>query len=170
MNLLSYPAKQRGGEVFSPLLESIERLNRGGVEMKKSLAPLLIFCSLIFLMGMGEIGGTAPVDKIPVPNKNFTARIVDSQGVETHLSQFSYEGKVFLVGKRGGATVTIPFEKISQLQLQGREGNDLLAKVSLRDQKSIEIKMAKRAKFFGQAEFGTFQIEVKDLRSINFHP
>jgi len=138
--------------------------------MKKYLAPCLIFSSLIFLLGMGELGGTAPTDKIPVPDKNFTARVVDSQGIETTLSKFSYEGKVFLVGNRGSATVTIPFEKISQLQFQGLEGSEALAKVSLRDQKSIEIKVAKRAKFYGKAEFGTFQIEIKDLRSINFHP
>jgi hypothetical protein len=119
---------------------------------------------------MGELGGTAPVDKIPAPDKNFTARVVDRQGIESTLSKVSYEGKVFLVGNRGSATVTIPFEKISQLQLQSLEGSEVLAKVFLRDQKSIEIKVAKRAKFYGKAEFGTFQIEMKDLRSINFQP
>jgi hypothetical protein len=138
--------------------------------MKKSLAPFFIFSSLIFLMGMGELGGTAPVDKIPAPDKNFKARVVDSQGLETALSRVSYEGKVFLVGKLGSATVTIPFEKISQLRFQNGEGNEALVKVSLRDQKSMEIKVAKHAKFYGQAEFGTFQIEMKDLRSINFPP
>ncbi len=138
--------------------------------MKKYLAPFFIFSSLIFLLGMGELGGTAPVDKIPAPDKNFTARVVDRQGIESTLSKVSYEGKVFLVGNRGSAMVTIPFEKISQLQFQSLEGSEALAKVSLRDQKSIEIKVAKRAKFYGKAEFGTFQIEMKDLRSINFHP
>ena len=33
-----------------------------------------------------------------------------------------------------------------------------------------EIKVAKRARFYGIAEFGTFQVEMKDVRSINFHP
>jgi hypothetical protein len=138
--------------------------------MQKYLAPFFIFSSLIFLLGMGELGGTAPVDKIPAPDKNFTARVVDRQGVETTLSAVSYEGKVFLIGTRGSATVTIPFEKISQLQLQSLEGSEVLAKVFLRDQKSIEIKVGKRTKFYGNAEFGTFQIEMKDLRSINFQP
>ena len=138
--------------------------------MKKYLAPLFIFSSLIFLLGMGELGGTAPVDKIPAPDKNFTARVVDRQGIETALSKVSYEGNVFLIGNRGSAAVTIPFEKISQLQLQSLEGSEVLAKVFLRDQKSIEIKVGKRTKFYGNAEFGTFQIEMKDLRSINFQP
>ena len=138
--------------------------------MKKYLAPFFIFSLLIFLMGMGELGGTAPVDKIPVPDKNFTARVVDRQGVETALSNLSCEGKVFLAGNRGRATVTIPFEKISQIQFQNPEGSEVPVKVFLQDQKPIEIKVAKRAKFYGKAEFGTFQIEMKDLRSINFQP
>ena len=118
--------------------------------MKKYLAPLFIFSSLIFLLGMGELGGTAPVDKIPAPDKNFTARVVDRQGIETALSKVSYEGNVFLIGNRGSAAVTIPFEKISQLQLQSLEGSEVLVKVFLRDQKSVEIKVAKRAKFMAK--------------------
>ncbi|MBI5968321.1 MAG: hypothetical protein HY882_10760, partial [Deltaproteobacteria bacterium] len=72
--------------------------------------------------------------------------------------------------KRGSATVSIPFGKISHVQLQNQEGSETLAKVSLRDQKSIEVRLDKRSKFYGQAEFGTFQIETKDLKSISFHP
>jgi len=142
----------------------------GGAEMKKYIASMIIFSSLVFLMGMGELGGTAPVDKIPAPEKNFTASVVDRQGVQTTLSQFSQEGKVYLAAKRGSATISIPFGKISHVQLQNQEGSEISAKVSLRDQqKSIEVRLDKRSKFYGQAEFGTFQIESKDLKSISFH-
>ncbi|MBI5969253.1 MAG: hypothetical protein HY882_15515, partial [Deltaproteobacteria bacterium] len=64
--------------------------------MKKHLASMIIFSSLLFLMGMGELGGTAPLDKIPAPEKNFTASVVDRQGIQTTLAQFSQEGKVYL--------------------------------------------------------------------------
>jgi hypothetical protein len=138
--------------------------------MRRFFAPFFIFPSLIFLLGMGQLGGTAPLNKIPAPAKNFKARVVDTQGIETTLSEFSYEGQVFLVGKLGSATVTIPFEKISQIRLQNLEGNEALIKVSLRDQKSMEIKVDKHLKFYGKADFGTFQIEMKDLRSINLPP
>jgi len=142
----------------------------GGTEMRKTLASAIIFSSLLFLMGMGELGGSAPADKIPVPEKNFSARVLDRQGIQTSLSEFSFGGKVFLVGKRGSATITIPFEKISRLDLDGQDGNEVLAAVTLRDQNRIELKVDKRSKFFGKAEFGTFQIEMKDLKSINFQP
>jgi hypothetical protein len=136
--------------------------------MKKYLAPLAIFSSVLFIMGMGDLGGAASADKIPVPAKNFNTLVVDREGIQTTLSQFSFDGKVFLGGKRGGATIAIPFEKISQVELQGQEGSEVLAKVTLLDQKSIEVKVDKRSKFYGKAEFGTFQIEIKDLKSIRF--
>jgi len=138
--------------------------------MKKCFAVTAVLSSLLFLMGMGGLGGQAPVEKVPVPEKNFNARIVDREGVQTSLSQVSFEGKVFLVGKRGDATVTIPFEKISSLDITGQQGNEVLSVVSLRGKEKIEIKVDKISKFYGKADFGTFQIESKDLKSISFQP
>jgi len=40
--------------------------------------------------------------------------------------------------------------------------------VILRDQKSVQVKIDKRVKFFGKTDFGTYQIEAKDLKSIRF--
>jgi hypothetical protein len=138
--------------------------------MKKCFAVMAVLFSLLFLMGMGSLGGPAPIEKIPVPEKNFNARTIDREGIQTSLSQVSFEGKVFLVGKRGDATVTIPFEKISHLDISGQQGNEVLSVVSLRNQEKIEVKVDKSSKFFGKADFGTFQIESKDLKSISFQP
>ena len=138
--------------------------------MKKYLAPMIVFGSFLWLMGMGDLGGAGPANKIPTPEKSFSVKVVDGEGIQTSLSQFSQEGKVFLTGKRGNATVAIPFEKIFQIQFQTGEGNDSQAKVILRGRESIDVKVDKRAKFYGRAEFGTFQIEAKDLRSIHFSP
>jgi hypothetical protein len=138
--------------------------------MKRFLAPILIFSSLLFLMGMGGVGGSAPAGKIPSPEKNFGVKVTDREGFQTSLSQFSQEGKVFLTAKRGSASVTIPFEKISQIQFLSAEGNEIQAKLTLRTQDSLDIKVDKRAKFYGKADFGTFQIEGKDLKTVIFLP
>ena len=116
------------------------------------------------------MGGAVPADKTPTPEKNFAVRVNDREGIQTSLNQFSQEGKVSLAGKRGSATVSIPFEKISQFQIQSVEGSDVQAKVSLRTQESLDIKIEKKAKFYGKADFGSFQIEVKDLKAVNFLP
>ncbi len=138
--------------------------------MKNIFASVAVIISFGFLLGMGGLGGSAPVDKIPEPSKKFTVIVVDRQGVKTTLGQFSHEGKVFIAGKRGSAEVASPFEIISQVQFKGVEGNDILAEIRMRDSKSVEIRLDKRSKFYGKAEFGTFQIEAKDLLSINFQP
>ncbi len=136
--------------------------------MKKILAPAMILFSLIFLLGMGGLGGT-PVEKVPTPDKDFHARVVDRDGVQTSLSEFSQDGKTFLAGKRGEGLVAVPFDKISQVQFR-TEGNLVAAKVSLRDQHSVEIMVEKQSRFYGKTDFGTFQIETKDLKSISFQP
>jgi hypothetical protein len=66
--------------------------------------------------------------------------------------------------------VTIPFEKISQVEIKGQEGNEVLVVVALQKQEKIEVKIEKSSKFYGKADFGTFQIESKDLKSISFQP
>jgi len=138
--------------------------------MKRFLPLVVLMGSFLFLTGMGEMGGSAPAGKIPAPEKNFNVRVTDREGVQTSLSQFSQDGKVHLAGKRGGAIITIPFEKISQIQFQTLEGNEVQAKISLRGQETIDVKVAKNAKLYGKADFGTFQIDAKDVKSVSFLP
>ena len=147
-----------------------EGAKRGGAVMKKIIAAVGVMISFLFLMGMGGLGGNSPIDKIPEPKKNFSVVVIDRQGVKTSLSQFSHDGMVVITGKRGSADVAVPFEIISQVQFQGQEGNKILLEISLREPKRVEIRVDKLSKFYGKAEFGTFQIEAKDLQSINFHP
>ena len=143
---------------------------RGSVGMKNIFAWGVVILSFLFLMGMGGLGGSAPLDKVPEPPKKFTVVVVDRQGVKTTLGQFSHEGKVFIAGKRGSADVASPFEIISQVQFKGQEGNEIVAEIYMSEPKKVEIRMDKRSRFYGKAEFGSFQIEAKDLQSINFHP
>ena len=138
--------------------------------MNKFFALAVVLVSVIFLSGMGELGGSAPPGKVPAPEKNFNVRVVDREGVQTTLSQFSQDGKVFLVGKRGDALVTIPFEKVSQVQFEPLEGKDVRARVSIKGAETVEIRLENKAKLYGKADFGTFQIDAKDLRSLSFLP
>lgn len=139
--------------------------------MKRFWALAVIFGASFFLLAMGEIGGTPATPKIPSPEKNFAVQVVDRQDIKTSLMQFSHDGKIHLAGKMGSAIVTIPFEKISQIRFSlSSQGNESSATVWLKDQKQIQIQVERRSKFYGQADFGTFQIEAKDLKSIHFQP
>ncbi len=137
---------------------------------KNNLCLFLLGTSCLLLMGMGELGGTAPLEKIPIPAKDFKVEIIDQLGVKTNLSKFSQEGKVVLAGKRGQAQIAIPFEIISKIEFIKLEGREVILKVSLREPKSYEVKIEKKSKFFGQADFGPLRIEAQDLKIINFLP
>jgi hypothetical protein len=137
--------------------------------MNKNRAMAVFLAGFVFLLGMGELGGgPAPIDKIPSPEKNFPAQVVDRQGVQALLQSFSFEGKVFLAAKHGSAAVAVPFEKISAVHFQEIEGGEISARIVLRDQKTVAVKLDRRAKFFGKTDFGTYQVEAKDLKSIRF--
>jgi hypothetical protein len=137
--------------------------------MKKYAVPAALLACFFFLLGMGDLGGgPAPIDKIPTPEKNFSATVLDREGMQTTLQSFSFEGKIFLAGKHGSASIAVPFDKISEIQFQGQEGSEMAARVILRDQKTVPVKVEKRSKFFGKTDFGTYQVEAKDLKSIRF--
>ena len=57
--------------------------------MKEYLAPVMILGTFLCLMGMGGLGGTAPSNQLPMPEKNFKAKVVDRDGIQTALTQFS---------------------------------------------------------------------------------
>lgn len=137
--------------------------------MKKYAAPAVLLICFFFLLGMGELGGgPTPVDKIPTPEKNLSATVLDREGVQTTLQSFSFEGKIFIAGKHGSASIAVPFDKISEIHFEGQEGSEMGARVILRDQKTVPIKVEKRSKFFGKTDFGTYQVDAKDLKSIRF--
>jgi hypothetical protein len=137
--------------------------------LKKFAVPAVLLICFFFLLGMGELGGgPTPIDKIPTPEKNLSAMVLDREGVQTTLQSFSFEGKIFLAGKHGSASIAVPFDKISEIQFEGQEGSEMGARLILRDQKTVLIKVEKRSKFFGKTDFGTYQVEAKDLKFIRF--
>lgn len=138
--------------------------------MKNNWGLFFWGAACLLLMGMGELGGTAPLERIPTPAKDFKVEIIDQVGVKTNLTKFSQEGKVVLSGKRGQAQIAIPFEIISKIEFIKLEGQEIILKVSLREPKSYEIKIEKKSKFFGQADFGPLRIEAQDIKMINFLP
>lgn len=138
--------------------------------MKKGLYLIALLTGFLLLTGMGGLGGT-PANKIPTPEKDFSATIIDKQDVVTKCKQVSREGDVFFLGKKGMRmrTVTIPFKKVKIAEFESRKGV-VTAVLKLIDGQTIEIEMDKSQRFYGVANFGTFQIEVTDLKKVIFIP
>jgi len=133
--------------------------------MRKNLilSALLI---IPFIMGMG-MGGNNVSHKIPVPDRNFSATITDSQGVTTKVSQITFDGKTYLPGQRGNTNVTIPFEKISSVQV-GKVGEDkkVSTVITLKAGGNLNITVDGKIPCYGSADFGNVQVEFKDIRKV----
>jgi hypothetical protein len=134
---------------------------------KINIAVFLLFV-VPFVMGMG-VGGEIK-HKIPTPDKNFTATITDSQEVSTKVSQISFDGKTYLTGQRGNTTVTIPFEKISSVQVgKTEEEKKVSVFVTLKAGGTLNIKVEEKTPCYGSADFGNNRIEFKDIKKVEIH-
>lgn len=134
--------------------------------MKKLFVILCMLFVMPVVMGMGT--GGMQTHKIPVPAKNFSAIITDSQGVTTKVTQISFDGKVYLTGSRGNATVTVPFEKISSVQVgKLAEDKKVAAFVTLKEGGTLNIMVDEKLPCYGSADFGNVQIEFKDIKKVD---
>jgi hypothetical protein len=113
---------------------------------------------------MGVLGGGAP-GAIPKPAQNFAFTLVDLQGVETQLREFSIDGSLYLSGHHGKGTVSIPFDRIRVVRLQA-EGEELQAQVELTDGTTVTVAVDGRKVCYGRTNYGYFQIELRDLQKM----
>jgi hypothetical protein len=123
----------------------------------------LTFCSA----GMGGLGEQDPT-KIPEPAHDFSATVVDQRDIASDITLMSLDGQTFLIGKRGGATVSIPFKNIEAIMLFMR-GNDLYATVAMIGQPQVELEMEKDRVLYGRLSYGHFAIKLEDIRKITIH-
>jgi len=120
-----------------------------------------------FCAGMGGLGEQDPV-KIPQPARDFSATVVDQRDTASDIALMSLDGQTFLIGKRGGATVSIPFMNIKTIDFYMR-GNNLYAVVVMTGQPQVELEMEKDRVLYGQLSYGHFAIKVEDIRKITIH-
>ncbi|MDX2469423.1 MAG: hypothetical protein QNL04_02470 [SAR324 cluster bacterium] len=138
--------------------------------MKKIL--LLISFSLfpVLLWAMG--GNKDSANDIPLPEKNYSVIITDTQNVQTTASRVSWEGKIYFQGRRGDALATIPFEKIAQIDVNPNAvapPGSIATKVTLKSGEAIQLYVKATSKTYGETSFGKFEIYLRDLQKIIFN-
>lgn len=135
--------------------------------------PGLLLGTLILLLPplawATGFGGDAPPSRIPIPARDFSARVVDNGGTEMVVDRVSYNGEVFLYGNIGAAQVTIPFEKITTVTFGPHEKEDTrTATATMKDGQSITVLVDDDILCYGKTKFGNYSIEVEELRTITF--
>jgi hypothetical protein len=124
-----------------------------------TLAVLLLFPSGVGAMGF--MGGEAP-GSIPKPTRDFVFTVIDQQGVETRLREFTIDGSLFLSGRHGRGTAAIPFELIRVVRLRA-EGDEIHARAELTDGTIADLVVDGKKKCYGRMDYGNFRIELREV-------
>ena len=103
--------------------------------------------------------------EIPVPDKEVSAVITDSEGLTLNLTQFSINGKTYLQGKLGAGLVAVPFGQIRVMVLSA-EPKGIAAKVELNDRSQMNLLLEKGLTAYGKIKAGTYQILLDHLKKI----
>ncbi|MBL0691384.1 MAG: hypothetical protein JJV97_03545 [SAR324 cluster bacterium] len=124
----------------------------------------------LFAVGGGS-SSESSID-IPLPAQNYFATITDVLKIVVDGNRISWNGKIYLEGMLGHAKVSVPFEKINRITIEGPasavDNGHMLAKVKLIDDQQVEILLLMNSKFYGQTSFGEFEVFIKDLKIIDF--
>ncbi|MDH4224582.1 MAG: hypothetical protein OEW12_02930 [Deltaproteobacteria bacterium] len=119
------------------------------------------------LSGMG--GGTADNGEIPIPQETIGVTLTDSQGHSMTVNRFTCEGRVYLKGTYGQATLTIPFVKIQSVRANPPRPEfpeRVMTEVTLKTGETIELGLPANNKCYGVTKFGNLEIFVKDIQAI----
>ncbi len=131
---------------------------------RRSLIAVLFLSPL--LLAMGILGEPPPRQDVPETGQAFRAVMVDLEGVSTQVSHFSYDGEGYLPAYRGRALVVIPFERIAAVEFGQTRQHRREARVRFRDQQEELLWVDEKLLFLGKLQYGTFQIQAKDLQAI----
>ena len=130
----------------------------------KAVCAIVAVC----ILAMGNLGAPG-IDEIPEPDRNFAAVVVDKAMISTHLEKVSFDGNTVFVGYRGKGEVSISFDRVKHAAFEkSDEPSYQLVRITLTDDRVVEIKMKNVLTLFGMSELGPFRIKVKDISSISF--
>lgn len=135
--------------------------------MKGLAISMMIVLTALLLSGMGELGG-GPEGTVPETSENIKARVFDRSGTMAELTRFSMDGKVFLAGKIGDGEVTVFFKDIREVDFNQVTGEYIRAILKLASGKSLDLRISKRAVFYGSTGFGAYNIRARDVKRIEF--
>ena len=121
-----------------------------------------------FLFGMGMFGQPAAREDVPVTKERFDATVEDLEGVVVQVTHVSYDGELYFPVYRGKGLVTIPFRKIRAFELGEKEQDRREVKVTFQDETSETFWVDEDLLFLGKVSYGTYQIQAKDIRRLEF--
>ncbi len=135
--------------------------------MRNVIVTFMLLLLATVLTGMGMTGG-GPGGTVPDVKEEIHARLVDRTGTSIELDRFSVDGEVFIEGERGSGTMSVFFNRLKAIRFGEISGEKVLTTVELKDGSSIDLKVSKRAVFYGDTGFGAYSIRAREVKEIRF--
>ncbi|HEY4716120.1 MAG TPA: hypothetical protein VII00_03370 [bacterium] len=130
---------------------------------------MISFSAILFVIALNvqpQLSSRNPIE-IPIPKKDFSVMIVDSEDNKISLTGFSCNGEIYLNGAFGKADIAVSFEKIKIIEFN-RVENDIFAVIKMKDQTETKIKVKKSLPFYGRTGYGNIIIKAEDITLIEF--
>jgi hypothetical protein len=122
------------------------------------LVSLLIIPLAALVMGMGGSLGAGQSQ----PESSFSASVKDTSSNKVQISSVTFDGKTTFNVMLGKGRVQVPLDNISRIEM--KEGE---ACVTFTDAHTLcGLKTGGSTKIYGQTGYGLYQIQLKDVESI----
>lgn len=135
--------------------------------MKKIWISILALSMSIAALGMGSVDDSQKL-KLPEPDVNYEATIVDQDDVSLKLNKFSIDGRTYLMGQLGRADMSIDFNRIARMAFFIKN-DDLKAQLTLKDGSRVVLTVQKDKSCYGQSAIAEVRITLKDVKTIAIH-
>jgi hypothetical protein len=125
----------------------------------------IIIVTFILLTAMGGTGG---FERAPRVEKSFNVVVTDATGSKIDGDQFSWEGRLHFDGYKGMAQVTIPFEKLKELTVGQKGERNITVTALFWDGTQASFDVDAKSRCFGEASFGSFMLQMDEIKSVAF--
>jgi hypothetical protein len=133
--------------------------------LQRIFYSLVILTAFILLTAMGGSGG---FERAPRVEKNFAVVVTDATGVKINGDKFSWEGRLHFAGYKGMAQVNVPFEKVQELTVGQKADRKITVTVHLSDGTESSFDIDAKSRCFGEASFGSFMLQMDEIKSVAF--
>lgn len=133
--------------------------------LRRAFSAFFIIFVFIFLTAMGGSGG---FERAPRVEKNYAVVVTDASGKKIDGEKFSWEGRVHFSGYLGMAQVAMPFEKVKELTVGERSDRKVKVTARLTDGTETSFDIDAKTRCFGEASFGSFMLQMDEIKTIAF--
>ena len=125
----------------------------------------LLLIGVIIWLGMSGMGGDEGPRRIPTPDRNFAATIVDRADVRTQLTMFSINGYTYFFARQGEGHLAVPFQNIKRIDFS-LSASSLTAVLTLVDGQKVSVSADKQQQCFGVTSIGNYSIKLADVKAL----